>query len=210
LVELIESFDENGDGLIDDHEFENYYEVFFNSSVEADGHEGHDHKKRAENVTECPLAATLFSEFAVNDTLGETEFRDITVEMTYYRIVEGCKLHQDAAFECPVNKQEAWVWAILASLGITVFSAVGVVLLPVSNKKAARYLFQGLLGLSAGTMFGDAVLHLLPHAFEPAFEMATHEESHTHVLKLGLLTLASMFLCVLVEKGFLFVFGLLV
>jgi hypothetical protein len=52
-------------------------------------------------------------------------------------------------------------------------------------------------------MFGDAVLHLLPHALEPAYEMATEEEVHIHALKIGLLTLSSTFLCILVEKGFL-------
>jgi zinc and cadmium transporter len=58
-----------------------------------------------------------------------------------------------------------WLYAIGSVILVSVISLVGVVTLSVSETKLKRVVFI-LVGLATGALFGDALIHLLPQAFE--------------------------------------------
>lgn len=162
----------------------------------------------AANETLCPAAQVLFDEHASidsngNTTINETNLSALVVEMVFNRFIEGCQLPKVAAAKCVTNKAEAWVWATLAAMIITIASLCGVVFLPIKSAHSQQPLMHILLGLSSGALIGDAVLHLIPHVLEPAFEQ-TEEDHHIRTLRYLLLCILSMVLSFLLEKGFRF------
>ncbi|XP_049882635.1 zinc transporter foi [Pectinophora gossypiella] len=77
------------------------------------------------------------------------------------------------------NKSMFHVW-LYSSLSITAISAcglLGVAVIPIMHKTYYNHLLQFLVALAVGTLCGDALLHLMPHAMSP---MEDHEHSHGH------------------------------
>lgn len=62
---------------------------------------------------------------------------------------------------------EVWMYSLLSVLGISVISLVGIVLFSLRANKLKRFLLY-LVSFSAGALFGDVFLHLLPEAVEDA------------------------------------------
>lgn len=60
---------------------------------------------------------------------------------------------------------EIWFYTLLSVLIVSVLSLVGAITLSISSKKLHSFLIY-LISLSAGTLLGDAFLHLLPESFE--------------------------------------------
>jgi zinc and cadmium transporter len=61
------------------------------------------------------------------------------------------------------------LYAILATLAVSLVSLVGIITLSASSEKLKKISFY-LVGLAAGTMIGDVFIHLLPEAVELAGE----------------------------------------
>lgn len=65
-----------------------------------------------------------------------------------------------------------WVYAIISVLIVSLISLVGVVTLAINEKKLKKVLLF-LVSFSAGALFGDAFLHLIPEAYEVGPQIAT-------------------------------------
>ncbi len=66
-----------------------------------------------------------------------------------------------------------WLYTILSVVIVSLVSLVGVFTVSVSEKKMNKVIFI-LVSLAAGGLFGDAIIHLLPEAFEKSgSEVAT-------------------------------------
>jgi len=59
---------------------------------------------------------------------------------------------------------EAWLASILSIFIISLCSLLGVVIIPFMQQIFYQHLLQFLIALAIGTLAGDALLHLLPHA----------------------------------------------
>lgn len=57
-----------------------------------------------------------------------------------------------------------WVYASLSILGISLCGLLGVAVIPFMDKQYYHHILQFLVALAVGTLAGDALLHLLPHA----------------------------------------------
>ncbi|KAJ1526667.1 hypothetical protein ONE63_008249 [Megalurothrips usitatus] len=74
----------------------------------------------------------------------------------------------------PVDTVSVWLYATLSIIIISLCGLLGVAVIPVMQKSYYQQLLQFLVALAIGTLCGDALLHLLPHA------MMTIGEDHSH------------------------------
>nr|CAD7451970.1 unnamed protein product [Timema tahoe] len=68
-----------------------------------------------------------------------------------------------------------WLYSSLSILVISLCGLLGVAVIPFMQKVFYHQLLQFLVALAVGTLCGDALLHLLPHA------MSSKSESHVHI-----------------------------
>ncbi|XP_074652801.1 zinc transporter ZIP10-like [Tubulanus polymorphus] len=105
-----------------------------------------------------------------------------------------------------ISKIPARVWGF-ASLAVTVISLVGllgVAIVPIMQKVFYNHLIMFLVALAVGSLTGDAMLHLLPHAIATASENHSHDsegEGHSKdgVYK-GLVVLSGIYFFFLAER----------
>lgn len=58
-----------------------------------------------------------------------------------------------------------WLYSIISVILVSLVSLIGIATISISEDKLKRVIFL-LVSLATGALFGDAVLHLLPEAFE--------------------------------------------
>ncbi|XP_034241906.1 zinc transporter foi [Thrips palmi] len=86
------------------------------------------------------------------------------------------------ASELPVETVKTvsvWLYATLSIIVISLCGLLGVAVIPVMQKAYYQQLLQFLVALAVGTLCGDALLHLLPHAMSSGAE-DSHSHSHSH------------------------------
>ncbi|XP_054734257.1 zinc transporter foi [Anastrepha obliqua] len=57
-----------------------------------------------------------------------------------------------------------WIYAFISVFACGILGLVGVAIIPFMDSRYYKYIIQYLVALAVGTMTGDALLHLLPHA----------------------------------------------
>ena len=65
----------------------------------------------------------------------------------------------------PVYKYQTWLAASGSIFIISLCGIFGVLVIPIMQRLFYQHLIQFLISLAVGTLAGDALLHLLPHAF---------------------------------------------
>lgn len=116
-----------------------------------------------------------------------------------------CIHHSDLLSPQSTNSQQSLLkvlgWGALAVTVISAPSLLAVAFVPLLRRPLFRYLLRFLVALAVGTLCGDALLHLLPHAQEDPSEDKPHNGSHSldPVLK-GLCVLGGIYLLFLIEN----------
>ncbi|XP_035905945.1 zinc transporter foi [Anopheles stephensi] len=62
------------------------------------------------------------------------------------------------------SEAAVWIYSSIAILGVSLCGLLGVVVIPCMEKHFYHHVIQFLVALAIGTLCGDALLHLLPHA----------------------------------------------
>ncbi|KAJ8679860.1 hypothetical protein QAD02_015647 [Eretmocerus hayati] len=75
------------------------------------------------------------------------------------------------------NMFQVWMYSTVSILIISLCGLLGVAVIPVMGKSYYQQLIQFLVALAVGTLCGDALIHLLPHAMASDSE---HSHSHEH------------------------------
>jgi hypothetical protein len=65
----------------------------------------------------------------------------------------------------PVHDYQTWLAAAGSILLISLCGIFGILVIPIMQRVFYQHLIQFLIALAVGTLAGDALLHLLPHAF---------------------------------------------
>lgn len=68
-----------------------------------------------------------------------------------------------------------WFYSTIALVGISLCGLLGVIVIPIVDKNYYFYVLQFFMALAVGTLTGDALLHLLPHAMRPLNDMTQPE-----------------------------------
>lgn len=76
-----------------------------------------------------------------------------------------------------------WIYASLSIIVASLCGLIGVAVIPCMEKRFYNYILQFFVALAIGTLAGDALLHLLPHAM---LQYGANEDPHTSMTYKGL------------------------
>lgn len=104
------------------------------------------------------------------------------------------------------NMFAVWLYSSLSITAISACGLLGVAVIPIMHKTYYNHLLQFLVALAVGTLCGDALLHLMPHAMSPSEH--DHEEnalevrvSHDDGMWKGLAAMLGVVFFYFTEKG---------
>uniref|UniRef100_A0A182PJW2 EF-hand domain-containing protein n=1 Tax=Anopheles epiroticus TaxID=199890 RepID=A0A182PJW2_9DIPT len=82
------------------------------------------------------------------------------------------------------SEAAVWIYSSVAILGVSLCGLLGVVVIPCMEKHFYHHVLQFLVALAIGTLCGDALLHLLPHAMLSSLENS--KAAHDSMMYKGL------------------------
>ena len=80
-------------------------------------------------------------------------------------------------------RSKVWLYSTLSIIGVSLCGLLGVAVIPIMEKHFYHHVLQFLVALAVGTLAGDALLHLLPHAMMP---INTEQDLHQTMMYRGL------------------------
>lgn len=171
-------------------------------SHEEHGHDVHQHKYEFNKT--C-----LKLEFQKLRNLSNLEIKKTEVNSLSNVLVVGLdnciqilvKEEFKLSWEFVIEKKENWMFAFLSSFIITVIGLLCYLVVPSLNVLCFNYFFQFLVALAVGSLSGDALLHLIPHAFsEHDHSGQHHDNSHNEGVYKGLGAITGIYVFFLIEK----------
>jgi len=114
--------------------------------------------------------------------------------------------HDDDQYYNALSNPNTWLAATVSIFLISLCGILGVLLVPFMQKMYYQYLIQFLIALAVGTLVGDALIHLLPHAFEVDDHGHSEEHNkdngfHTRAVWIGCVATVSIIGFFLLEKS---------
>ncbi|XP_058065145.1 zinc transporter ZIP6 [Anopheles bellator] len=109
-----------------------------------------------------------------------SEFKDLCPAFLVQLDQKACSLTQKLQKEGNPHREkkpfsQAWIYASACVLVISLCGLVGVAMVPLAKSIAYDEILRFLIALGVGTLCGDALMHLLPHALLPHDH---HEHEH--------------------------------
>lgn len=160
-----------------------------------------DHKDLLKSVSSKELSHTSLNVNSTEVELNSLSFRRLCPVLLYQIVApssaerQGCiKMSNnevDNAYDETVQASSQWpgsnnmgsVW-LYSTLSIIIISAcglLGVLVIPIMQQHYYQHLIQFLVALAVGTLSGDALLHLLPHAMmNHSHDSTTSADGHDH------------------------------
>ncbi|XP_033105709.1 zinc transporter ZIP10-like [Anneissia japonica] len=146
-----------------------------------DSHD-HDHAERSVSVEEnktvqstqeirinrCLPAHELYRSFSKNasNVITNDDILTICPVLLQQLDIQACKSEMESEEELPSNKH-AWGYSFASVTFISLISITGILVVPCTKRYPVIYtnLISYLVALAIGALIGDALLHLLPHAY---------------------------------------------
>lgn len=94
--------------------------------------------------------------------------------------------------------QFAWLYASISILIISMCGLVGVAIVPLMRSTSYNYILMFLVAVAIGTLAGDALMHLLPHALTPHLDHGDDTLAKNHNTDEAVYLCAFAFLAALV------------
>ncbi|XP_043939647.1 zinc transporter ZIP5 [Protopterus annectens] len=119
---------------------------------------------------DCLNVSQLLMNFGLDEVSEITpeEFTLICPALLYQIDSRVCLRHPDEIQEkfvdTPSSTVPAWVWGLLAITLISLPSVIAIIIVPFLKQEFFHSLLAFLVAMAVGTLCGDALLHLLPHA----------------------------------------------
>jgi zinc transporter 10 len=161
-----------------DHEPDDHDHVDHNLVDHDHNHVDHDHSHDLHHeheeeyelsvdnmVSICPILLYYAMKTDVNPCLNSSSFSAIETS------VGGVEDQME-------DKTLVWLYSTLAIVLVSLCGLFGVAVIPVMEKHFYHHVLQFLVALAVGTLCGDALLHLLPHAMLP---LENHPDQDLHM-----------------------------
>lgn len=130
------------------------------------------------NVTQCYSPDDLLHIFDINENVGlnSKSFKEICPALVQQVVSKACliKEHIEEKDESTSDDKYVWLYGFASVLVISLLSLAGIAVIPAMKGQAYKKIIIVLVGLAIGTLAGDALLHLIPHA------AGFHATSHGH------------------------------
>lgn len=101
-----------------------------------------------------------------------------------------------------------WLYSLVAVIIISACGMLGLAVIPVMQKRYYPSLLQFLVALAVGTLAGDALLHLLPHAMSSGHKHGDHhdaEANHDENMWKGFVAMLGVVFFFFVERMIVFI-----
>lgn len=98
------------------------------------------------------------------------------------------------------SRASVWFYSTIALIGISLCGLMGVVVIPIVEKNYYFYVLQFFMALAVGTLAGDALLHLLPHAMRPTSDDMSSAEMVEMMMHRGLAALIGIISFCIIER----------
>lgn len=161
----------------------------------AHGHLGDLDKQHTREVfSECLSATVMMSMVQSDDdgALTKDMFKELCPSLLYQMDTDAClhkQFHNDhshsnhsrvLAWHVSQIPPKVWGFSITAVCIISLVGLLGVAVIPIMQKVFYNHLLQFLVAMAVGALSGDAMLHLLPHAFSGGHgdEASGHKHAH--------------------------------
>lgn len=145
----------------------------------------HDNHNHTSSALKCWSPGELISQFgrSENGTISRHEFFHLCPALIQQAVSDVCRQGTQASHR--PTTAELYGYGTLSVFVISLCSLMGVLLLPCLARHAYYYIMMGFIGLSFGTMTGDALLHLIPqvlglHTHDGGHEGGGHSHHHHH------------------------------
>lgn len=144
----------------------------------------HEHNHNDGGVTSCKSRHELYDNvkhaLSLNSNNDSNVFMESCDALLSAAMIGRCTLTDEDADSNEMRSFDGYAW-MYSLLAITIISACGIfglLVIPVMQKRFYQPLLQFLVALAVGTLAGDALLHLLPHAMMSSDHHAGGEEHH--------------------------------
>lgn len=117
--------------------------------------------------SKCYNVDNILQLHKIDGTKGITkqDFTKICPALVQQVISGNCYNHNEHAHEEPPTKTETWGYGFVSITIISFMSLALIVVIPFIKKSWYARVMSYLVALAVGTLSGDALLHLIPHAF---------------------------------------------
>ncbi|XP_008195606.2 zinc transporter foi [Tribolium castaneum] len=190
-------FDKYGDGkTITLEGFRNLLEHVFEIQTIT-----HQEASRGDTNDTCVVNNALIS--LKNSSNSSETFNSSTIEaacpaLLYSMISGSCEPETKQNTAQPMTiTVTTWLYSMCAVFVISTCGVLSLLIIPVMQKKFYKPLLQFLVALAVGTLAGDALLHLLPHAMSGHHH--DHGESHENMWK-GFVAMLGLILFFVMER----------
>lgn len=98
------------------------------------------------------------------------------------------------------SRSLVWIYGTISITGISLCGLAGVLVIPIVEKSFYFYVLQFFTALAIGTLTGDSLMHLLPHAIQPTSDDFDSAQLHTVVMQRGIATMIGILAFWFIEK----------
>lgn len=123
-----------------------------------------------------------------------------------YHVSNQSLMNQNKCLEPTVSAKKiesrtlVWVYSTLALIGISLCGLFGVIVIPIVDKNYYFFVLQFFMALAVGTLTGDALLHLLPHAMRPKSDDMSPAELLEMMMHRGIAAVVGIMSFCLIER----------
>ncbi|XP_066139366.1 zinc transporter foi-like [Euwallacea fornicatus] len=137
--------------------------------------------------------------------LNHSTFSEICPLLVYSLLSETCSIKEKGEFEVSASQfsgvdAKIWMYSSLAVLLISVCGVGALVIIPLMQKRFYKPLIQFLVALAVGTLAGDALLHLLPHAMSESHSPTEDHDPHIENTWKGLVAMMGLTFFFVMER----------
>ncbi|KAK5648941.1 hypothetical protein RI129_003833 [Pyrocoelia pectoralis] len=163
---------------------------------------------KRKNLIESVFPSKATSNNTLNSSLDSKLFEKACPAVIYSIIVGMCSSETEMAHVHMVESVSAtdihytvWLYSTVAVIVISICGMLGLGVVPLMQKRCYKQLLQFLVALAVGTLAGDALIHLLPHAMS-ASGHEHNKTNHDEIMWKGFVAMFSIIFFFVVERTF--------